>query len=61
MKLFPVEAVTAANLGIHFHLVPIDALHQAYEQTLYPTFDAIVRAETTRVLPLVQVQPAANR
>lgn len=31
----------AANLGIHFHLVPIDPLHAAYESTLYPRFDQI--------------------
>jgi len=27
---------------MHFHLVPIDALHGAYEQTLYPVFARIV-------------------
>jgi NAD+ synthase (glutamine-hydrolysing) len=32
----------AANLGMPFHLVPIDALHGAYEKTLYPVFDHIV-------------------
>jgi NAD+ synthetase len=34
--------VLAKNLGMHFHLVPIDALHGAYERTLYPIFDRIV-------------------
>jgi NAD+ synthase (glutamine-hydrolysing) len=33
--------VLAENLGIAFHLVPIDPLHTAYEQTLYPLFDQI--------------------
>ena len=33
--------ILAENLGIAFHLVPIDALHTAYEQTLYPLFDQI--------------------
>jgi NAD+ synthetase len=32
----------AKNLGMHFHLVPIDALHGAYEHTLYPIFERIV-------------------
>ncbi|MDB5321364.1 MAG: adgA nadE [Phycisphaerales bacterium] len=34
----------AANLGMPFHLVPIDALHGAYERTLYPVFDHVVAA-----------------
>jgi NAD+ synthetase len=34
----------AANLGMPFHLVPIDALHGAYEKTLYPIFDHVVAA-----------------
>jgi len=34
----------AANLGTHFHLVPIDALHAAYEKTLYPTFAQVADA-----------------
>src|SRR5260221_1603755 len=34
--------VLAKNLGMYFHLVPIDALHGAYERTLYPIFERIV-------------------
>jgi NAD+ synthetase len=33
----------AKNLGIRFHLVPIDPVHQAYESALYPLFDQIVK------------------
>jgi NAD+ synthase (glutamine-hydrolysing) len=32
----------AKNLGIHFHLVRIESVHQAYEAALYPLFDSIV-------------------
>jgi NAD+ synthetase len=31
----------AANLGIAFHVVPIDAFHTAYESALYPIFDIV--------------------
>jgi NH3-dependent NAD+ synthetase/predicted amidohydrolase len=36
--------VLAKNLGMHFHLVPIDAMHHAYEKSLTATFDEIVSA-----------------
>ncbi len=34
--------VLAKNLGMHFHLVPIDSMHHAYEKSLTPNFDEIV-------------------
>jgi NAD+ synthase (glutamine-hydrolysing) len=40
----------AANLQMPFHLVRIDALHGAYENTLYPVFDKIV-GEISAVTP----------
>ena len=35
----------AANLGMAFHIVPIDAFHKAYESALYPIFGNIVRVK----------------
>jgi NAD+ synthetase len=35
----------AHNLGIHFHIVPIEAMHRAYESALYPLFDRIVASD----------------
>jgi NAD+ synthase (glutamine-hydrolysing) len=37
----------AKNLGIHFHIVPIEPMHQAYESTLSPVFAQILRAGQT--------------
>src|SRR5258706_9754450 len=34
--------VLAKKLAMYIHLVPIDALHGAYERTLYPIFERIV-------------------
>ncbi len=34
----------AKYLGMHFHLVPIDGAHGAYEKSLNPTFDEIVKS-----------------
>jgi NAD+ synthetase len=36
----------AENLGIEFHIVPIKAVHDAYEQTLAPIFAALPRDVT---------------
>ena len=35
----------AANLGISFQVIPIDAFHKAYESALYPIFESVVREQ----------------
>lgn len=54
----------AKNLGMHFHLVPIDAMHGAYEKSLTATFDEIVskRAATNPPprRPDPRLDPAAD-
>jgi NAD+ synthetase len=37
-------AALAKNLGIHYHVVPIDPMHAAYERSLYPLFESIAEA-----------------
>jgi NAD+ synthetase len=45
--------ILAQNLGIHFHLVPIDTPHKAYESTLSPAFQsAIPNPQSAMTSPL---------
>jgi NAD+ synthetase len=36
-------AALARNLGIHYHTVPIDPMHAAFESSLYPLFNRVAR------------------
>src|SRR5204863_3063103 len=59
----------ARNLGTHFHLVPIDPMHGAFDKSLTPLFDRIVADPSVGLagVPRTQDQrmetgnPIANR
>jgi NAD+ synthetase len=57
--------ILARNLGMHFHLVAIDPMHGAYEKSLTPAFDEIIRGKESAVnapprTPDIRLDPAAD-